>query len=113
MTEEEKEGLSFWESAGFFLTHWTALKAIITAVMLFLGYGTATNENVQAYFKSDVEIPEGELVDLEEQDLTAAAIKALNEKVKKHDAALESLNHARRKGDSNLEQRVLKLEQHH
>lgn len=102
-----------WESAGFFLTHWTALKAIITAAMLFLGYGTATNENVQAYFKSDVEVPAGELVDVEEPDIIKAAIKAINEKLKKHDAALTSITKARRTGDANLEQRVLNLEQHH
>lgn len=125
MTEEEKESVSLWEATGFFLTHWTALKAVITAAFLFLGYGTATNETVQSIFKPQVDVPVGELVDeIEEEDNYAIAIRAINAKLKQHDedlhslrqqhnAALQSLRQASNKGDDTIELRVQLLEEHH
>ncbi len=56
------------------------------------------------------QLPDGELADLEVNDTQAVIINAINNKLKKHDAALASLKKLSEQGDTNLEQRVLKLE---
>lgn len=76
--------------------------------------GVTNRDHIASFINGDVDVPEGELAEIEPgQPDYAIAIRAINAKLKKHDAALESIQIGSENGDSKLEQRVQKLEEHH
>ena len=103
--------ISFSERVHNWVSSLVAIWPIVLALLGGTIYGNS--ETVRSFVHGKVDVPAGELADVEEGSDYAIAIRAINAKLLEHDEQLKAINARRVSGDSALEARVEQLERHH